>query len=185
MRVIAGKAKGLGLSSPKGLSTRPTSGLVRGAIFSMLECSAEDWSAILDLYAGTGALGIEALSRGAGRADFVDKSPRCCAIIKENLEHTRLAGQAAVYCLPVKKALPLLDEKYGIVFMDPPYQDPSIPALLEELTSSQLIGPGATIVVERWRRVGLGDIYGSFRLVKELHHGDTCISVYQFGRGGN
>ena len=185
MRVIAGEAKGLRLNAVRGSFVRPTSGLVRGAIFSMLESMARDWSRVLDLYAGTGALGIEALSRGAGWADFVDNNPRCCAIIRENLEHAGLASRAAVHCCTAEKALSLPGGDYGIVLIDPPYQDPSTPTLLEELASSPLVGPASTIVLERWRRLEIGAVYGMFRLVKDLRHGDTCISVYQFEGEGN
>ena len=86
MRVIAGKAKGHRLKVLKGTITRPATDLVRGAIFSILENSKSDWEQVLDLFSGSGALGIEALSRGASWADFVEQEPRCCAIIRENLE---------------------------------------------------------------------------------------------------
>ncbi len=91
MRVIAGRAKGHQLKVPKGTGTRPATDLVRGAIFSILETTTSNWSRVLDLFAGSGALGIEALSRGAGWVDFVEREPRCCSIIRENLEKTKLA----------------------------------------------------------------------------------------------
>src|SRR4030042_6735847 len=123
MRVIAGKAKGHHLKAPKGSLIRPTSDLVRGAIFAILDSVATNWSRVLDLYAGTGALGIEALSRGAGWADFVEREVRCCNVIKENLEQTKLSESAHVYCCTVRKALSFLKEFYGIVLLDPPYND--------------------------------------------------------------
>jgi 16S rRNA (guanine(966)-N(2))-methyltransferase RsmD len=88
MRVIAGKAKGHQLRFPRGTTTRPATDLVKGAIFSILDNLADDWSQVLDLFSGSGQLGIEALSRGAGWVDFVEREPRCCAIIKQNLEKT-------------------------------------------------------------------------------------------------
>jgi len=111
MRVIAGKAKGHQLRVAKGTVTRPATDLVRGAIFSILESMTNDWSQVLDLYAGSGALGIEALSRGAGWVDFVEREPRCCDIIRQNLEKTRLAAQAHVYCCGVTKAISFLDKE--------------------------------------------------------------------------
>lgn len=179
MRIIAGTAKGKHLKSPKGVSLRPTSDLVRGAVFSILESLATDWSSVLDLYAGTGSLGIEALSRGAQRADFVEHNPRCCAIIKENLENAGLASQAHVYCSRVTKALSFLKERYSIILMGPPYADLSIPEILEQLANSCLVGPGTTIAVEHSYRLPLSPNYGNFQLIKERCHGDTCISVYQ------
>ena len=85
MRVITGTAKGHRLQAPKVTTTRPATDLVRGAIFSILESITDDWSLVLDLFSGSGALGIEALSRGAGWVDFVEKSPQCCDIIRLNL----------------------------------------------------------------------------------------------------
>jgi 16S rRNA (guanine966-N2)-methyltransferase len=179
MRVIAGKAKGKYLKSPKGVSLRPTSDLVRGAIFSILESLVTDWSSVLDLYAGTGSLGIEALSRGAEWVDFVEHNPKCSAIIKENLENAGLAAQAHVYTCSVAKALSLLNRRYGIILMGPPYADSSISEILEQLANSGLVGEGTTIVVEHSLRLPLSPNYGDFRRVKERHHGDTRISVYQ------
>ena len=183
MRVIAGKAKGRGLKSLRGSGIRPTSDLVRGAIFSMLESVATDWTRVLDLYAGTGALGIEALSRGAEWADFVEKNPRLCALIKENLEHTGFAPQSTVYCVSVAKALSILDGKYGILLMDPPYANSSITATADKLASSHLVGKESTLVIEHSRRVPLEERYGDFHQVKNLRHGDSYVSVYQYNEG--
>lgn len=171
------------MKSLRGLGIRPTSDLVRGAIFSMLESVATDWSRVLDLYAGTGALGIEALSRGSEWADFVERNPRLCALIKQNLEHSGLAAQGAVYCVTASKALSILAGKYGIVLLDPPYADPSITTTAEELTSSRLVGEDSTIVVEHSRRAPLKERYGDFRQVRNLRHGDSCVSVYQYSGG--
>ena len=120
MRVIAGTAKGHRLKAPKWTGTRPATDLVKGAIFSILENTTDNWELVLDLFSGSGALGIEALSRGAGWVDFVEKQPRCCAIIRENLEKTKLAVKAHVYCCSVVKALTFLDREYSIILMDHP-----------------------------------------------------------------
>src|SRR3989304_6215810 len=105
--VIAGRAKGPPPAAPaRGGATRPTSDLVRGAIFSALDSMGADLSRALDLYAGSGALGIEALSRGARRSDFVEKDPRACASIRQSLSKTGFEGQGEVLCLPVERALP-------------------------------------------------------------------------------
>jgi len=183
MRVIAGKAKGHRLKSLRGLDIRPTSDLVRGAIFSMLESVATDWSRVIDLYAGTGALGIEALSRGAEWADFVERKPRLCALIKQNLERTGLAKQGTVYCVTTAKALSLLDREYGILLLDPPYDDASITTIAEKLVSSRLVGVESTIVIEHSRRMPLKERYGDFHQIKKLRHGDSFISVFQYTEG--
>jgi len=180
MRVIGGKAKGHGLKSLRKSGIRPTSDMVRGAIFSMLESAASDWSRVLDLYAGTGALGIEALSRGAEWADFVEQKPRLCALIKDNLEHTGFAAQGTVYCMSVEKALSVLKETYGILLMDPPYNEPHISATADKLAASALMGKESTLVIEHSRRVQLNKRFGDFEQVKELSHGDSHVSVYQY-----
>ncbi len=184
MRVIAGEAKGLSLKGVRGKGLRPTSERVREAIFSALTALPTDWSRVLDLYAGTGAVGIEALSRGAEWADFVEQNPRFCAIIKENLHRTGLSLRAKVYCLEVRKALSILKQRYSLVFLDPPYNDPSLPSALTALASSSLVGPGTIIAAEHSTRLSLGDFYGSFRLAKVLRHGDAAVSIFCFGGEG-
>lgn len=179
MRVIAGKAKGHRLKFPKGTTTRPATDLVRGAIFAILENMTSDWSQVLDLFSGSGALGIEALSRGAGWVDFVDSEPRCCGIIKENLEKTKLAAQADIYCLSVARALPLLDKEYSIILMDPPYSNTSIGNLIAQLATSRLVGANSAVVVTHSPRLPLNPTYATLHLIKEHRHGDSCISIYQ------
>jgi len=178
MRVIAGKAKGQWLKSPRKSPIRPTTALVRGAIFSMLESTANSWSQVIDLFAGTGALGIEALSRGAEWADFVEQNPRCCAVIGENLERLRLTSQAKVYCCPVERALHLLGEEYDIIFADPPYSGPPLVNTLEELLGSKIVGAKATVVVQHSSHQQLPLTLRWLQLVKQRHYGDTWVSIY-------
>jgi 16S rRNA (guanine(966)-N(2))-methyltransferase RsmD len=179
MRVITGTAKGHHLKYPKGTKTRPATDLVRGAIFSILENIAEDWSQVLDLFSGSGALGIEALSRGAGWVDFVESEPKCCAIIKENLAKTKLSAQAHVYCCSVAKALTILDKEYDIILMDPPYSDVSIGDFITQLADSRLVGERTTVMVTHSPHLTLEKSYAAISLVKEHRHGDSCISIYR------
>ena len=144
-----------------------------------MESLDSDWSSVLDLYAGTGSLGIEALSRGAQWADFVEHDSRCCAIIKDNLENAGLASQAHVYCCSVTKAVSFLKRRYGIILMGPPYADSSVIETLERLANSRLVGAGTTVVVEHSLRLPLSSTYGNFHLIKDRRHGDTCISIYR------
>ena len=181
MRVITGKAKGRQLKFPKGTTTRPATDLVRGAIFSILENTVDDWSLVLDLYSGSGALGIEALSRGAGWVDFVEREPRCCGIIKENLEKTKLAAQAHIYCCSVAKALFFLDKEYSIILMDPPYSNTSIGNVIEQLADSKLVGIDTTLVVTHSPHLSLNLAYTPLNLVKEHRYGDSYIAVYRKG----
>ena len=178
MRVIAGTAKGLYLRFPKGAPTRPATELVRGAVFSMLENMPGGWDKVLDLFSGSGAMGIEALSRGAGWVDFVDREPKCCAIIKENLESTKLANKAHVHCTNVSRAISFLDKEYDIILMDPPYADTSIGSTIEHVADSRLVGPDTTVVVTHSPRLHLDSSYASLNLIKEHRHGDSCIAIY-------
>jgi len=179
MRVIAGKAKGHRLKVPKGTITRPATDLVRGAIFSILETTTSDWTQVLDLFSGSGALGIEALSRGAGWVDFVDREPRCCDIIKQNLEKTKLGAQAHIYCCSVSKALSFLDKEYNIILMDPPYSNSSIGNVIAQLATSKLVGANSIVVVTHSPHLSLNSTYAPLKLIKERRHGDSCIAIYQ------
>jgi len=124
-------------------------------------------------------MGIEALSRGAGWVDFVDHEPRCCDIIRQNLEKTKLAAQAHVYCCSVAKAISFLDKEYNIIIMDPPYSDLSINSLVARLATSKLVGTNSIVVVTHSPRLRLNSSYAPLNLIKERRHGDSCIAVYR------
>jgi len=179
MRVIAGIAKGCILKAPKGTRTRPATELVRGAIFSILEAATSDWGQVLDLFSGSGALGIEALSRGAGWVDFVEHEPRCCAIIKQNLEKTGLGDSAHVYCCSVARAISFLDKEYNIILMDPPYRNTHIDKTILQLANSKLVGEESVVVVTHSPHRPLNSTYASLNLIKEHHHGDSVIALYR------
>ncbi len=184
MRVIAGTARGHHLKFPRGTRTRPATDLVRGAIFSILENMACGWDNVLDLFSGSGALGIEALSRGAGWVDFVESEPRCCGIIKENLEKTKLADRAHVYCCDVTKAIAFLEKEYDIVIMDPPYSNRAIGGVITQLAASRLVGKNTKVVVTHSPHLTLNPSYDKISMVKEHRHGDSCISIFRKeGRG--
>jgi 16S rRNA (guanine966-N2)-methyltransferase len=179
MRVIAGQAKGLRLKRPAVYHLRPTSDLVRGAIFDILVSLGADSTRVLDLYAGSGALGIEALSRGAHWCDFVEQDRAACAIIRENLALAGFQERGQVHCLPVEKALNRLRGPYDLVLMDPPYGGEGAEAVVARVAGSPLVGSGSTLVVEHpWRRLP-ADHWGPFALVSRKRHGDTGVSIYQ------
>ena len=181
MRVIAGRAKGHQLKAPRGTITRPATDLVKGAIFSILENITDDWSQVLDLFSGSGQLGIEALSRGAGWVDFVEREPRCCAIIKQNLEKTGFSSQAHVYRCSVAKAISFLEKEYNIILMDPPYSDSSIGDLINQLAESRLVGDNSVVVVTHSSLLPFNAAYGALSLIKEHRHGDSCIAIFRKG----
>jgi len=179
VRVIAGKAKGQRLKVPKVTVTRPATDLVRGAIFSILENTTDDWEQVLDLFSGSGALGIEALSRGAAWVDFVERDRRCYTIIKENLEKTGFSTQAHIYCCNVVKAFTFLDKEYSIILMDPPYSEPSIGNLVSQLSVSRLMGERTVLVVTHSPHFPLIPTPAALKLAKEHRHGDSIITLYR------
>lgn len=181
MRISGGKTKGTQLKTLRKHSIRPTTNVARQAIFSILENTANSWRRALDLYAGSGALGIEALSRETEWVDFVDHRKKCCDIIKSNLEKTGGLGKAHIYCCSVNKAVAFLSNNYDIIFIDPPYSDPSTNNLLVTLANSKLVGGNSSIVVCHANRFPLNPDYNGLRLVKQRHYGDTFISIYQKG----
>jgi 16S rRNA (guanine(966)-N(2))-methyltransferase RsmD len=148
-------------------------------IFNMLENYAEDWSSVLDLYAGSGALGIEALSRGAERAVFVDKSPDACAAIKRNLAQLGFEESGTILRQTAESALQGLTGQFGIVFLDPPYADDGVDGVLRQIGESGLLSPDAVVVVEhrRSRRFDAG--FRNLEAFRERRHGDTVVSLFR------
>lgn len=181
MRVITGSAKGHRLKAPKGLGTRPMLDRVKEALFGVLEGYGPIRGRVLDLYAGTGSLGIECLSRGASWADFVEQSANVCRIIRENLEHTRLVERAQVHQRPVGRFLAQLrpESKYDIIIMDPPYADPAIEDTIRAVIASDLIAEEGLLIVGHSPRVELADEYEPLRRLKFRRLGDSCFSIYE------
>ncbi len=179
MRIISGSAKGRQLKAPKG-RTRPTSDLVRGAIFDMLASMGAPLvgGRVLDLYAGSGALGLEALSRGARWVDFVEQDPLAAQTIKQNLAALGFADRAKVYKLTARRALRVVEGPYDIIFMDPPYSLPNFVGAVEEVVRSGPAGPGTVLVVEHPRHVTLPDELDGFALVRQRAYGGTAVSIY-------
>jgi 16S rRNA (guanine(966)-N(2))-methyltransferase RsmD len=179
MRVTGGKVKGIRLKTLSGHSIRPTTSVVRQAIFSLLENRATNWSQVLDLYAGSGALGIEALSRRAEWVDFVDHRKSCCDIIKTNLVKMGELHRAHIYCCNVSKALSFLNDSYDIIFIDAPYSNLSMNDLLTNLAKSKLLRENSTIVLCHANRFPINSDYDGLHLVKQRRYGDTFIFIYQ------
>lgn len=178
MRVIAGEAKGRPLQAPRSSATRPTSDLVKGAIFDMLAALGRRDGRVLDLYAGSGALGIEALSRGAGAAVFVDGQRQACATIQRNLQATGLVERAQVVCAPLPAALRSLAGAFDLVLLDPPYASTELDQVLDELVARRLLQPEAVVVVEHSRRREPPEPPAGLTLWRTRRHGDTGIAIY-------
>lgn len=185
MRVIAGSAKGRHLKGPparrkgdRSSGIRPSSDMVRGATFSALDAMEADFTRVLDLYAGTGALGIEALSRGAAWCDFVERDRVMSEVVRENIALTGFGEQAKVYPITAEKALERITGPYTLVLADPPYAAGATIDLLESLAVSPLLAPHATIVLEHSARDEPRGDLGRFHLAKVLRHGDSAVSIY-------
>ena len=186
MRVIAGTARGRRLKSPparprgRASPVRPSSDLMRGAIFSALASLNAGLSRVLDIYAGSGALGIEALSRGAEWCDFVERDPAACAVIRENLRLTGFESSAIVHCIPAESAATRLSGPYTLVLADPPYADAQASSVLQHLASSALIECGHTILVlEHGARSEPAAAVGPLALLNSRRHGDSAVSIYR------
>ena len=178
MRIIAGAFKGRRLAPVKG-RIRPTAAKVREAVFSILG-TAVGGLRVLDLFAGTGALGIEALSRGAAVAVFVEDHPESLKVLRRNLEDLGLADRTTVWPLPVTTALKKLagrGERFGLAFLDPPYGGGAAAALLA-LASLSLLTPGARVVVEHSRRESLPEACGGLTRLTVRRYGDTQVAFY-------
>lgn len=181
MRVVGGAAKGRRLKGATISGARPTSELVRGAIFNILGSLDLRPVKVLDMFAGSGSLGIEALSRGAAQADFVERHPRQCAALRENLVTTGFTDIAKVYCMDVDKGLAILEGGYNVVLMDPPYKLTSLNQVLDELSGSGLLEPGATVVVGHSKRLSLESDYHGLGRVGNYRYGDSAVDFYKMG----
>jgi 16S rRNA (guanine966-N2)-methyltransferase len=179
MRVISGEAKGRPLFGPAGTFTRPMQDKIKETLFSMLYSLGVQGDRIADLYAGTGAIGIEALSRGATQADFVDKNAEACDVVRKNLARTGLADRARVHKLTVPGFIARQHEPYDLVFLDPPYADPEIGATMQQLADSSLIQSGTVVAIGHWPRLDLPEEIGRLSRLRRRCHGDSCISLYQ------
>lgn len=182
MRVITGSAKGHHLKAPKGMGTRPMLDRVKESLFSVLEGYGPIRGKVLDLYAGTGSLGIECLSRGASAADFVEQNAHVCRIIRENLDHTKFIERAHVHCMPVTRYVQAVGirEKYAIILMDPPYADPHIEQTIGQIVAAELGANEGLLIVGHSPRVALADAYGRCQRLKYRRLGDSCFSIYEW-----
>ena len=183
MRVISGSAGGLTLTVPKGHKIRPTADRVRESVFNILasRLSLIDID-VLDLFAGTGGLGIEALSRGGRSAVFVDASPDAQKVIRTNLKTTKLLHRGRMLRAAALTGIRILENqglRFGGVFLDPPYQEGWVDKTLRRLARSSVLLPGAWVVVEHARQEAGADSYTSLVLTDRRRYGTTGVSFYQ------
>ncbi len=174
MRVIAGSAKGRPLKLDRRSAVRPTSDKLREAMFSTLAFAVPDRK-VLDLFAGTGALGIEALSRGAATATFVDSDRSAVAMIRANLEATGLSDRAAVVHAAAERFVASGGGPFDLVLMDPPYLSGVPYGVLRGLLEQGMLAPDATLVVETSSRLGEIEVPAGYRLQQHRRYGDSAL----------
>jgi 16S rRNA (guanine966-N2)-methyltransferase len=181
MRIIAGKYKSRRLEAPQGIETRPTSDRLRETLFNVVASGIEG-SVWLDLFAGTGAIGIEALSRGARGAYFVESASAAAWVIRKNLHTLEIKDGAEVMERDVAEALRMLDAKQvkcDFVFLDPPYRKlGDYERVLSFLSQSRLLNPGSRVIAEHDRHFDPGDTFALLRRYRVLRQGDAVLSFY-------
>lgn len=184
VRITGGVHRGRRLRLPRSANLRPTSDRVRSAVFSILGADRLRDAPVLDLYAGSGVLGLEALSRGAAGAVFVESDARRCRHIRDALEALGLADRGSVHNGRVERALgTLTTEGFGVVFADPPYALTDWRPLMRLLNRAGLLAEGAVVAAEHRHDTGLADEYGGLALLTRRRYGDTAISIYEKGEG--
>lgn len=178
-RIVAGTLGGRRLTMPPGRTTRPTSDRVREALFSSLATLVElDGCRFADLYAGSGAVGIEALSRGAAHALFVEQDPRTARVLKANLAALGVAGDAAVVVAPVARAVVApAAAPYDVVFADPPYElpDSDLTGVLDHLVAGGWLAPDSLVVLERGTRSGAPSWVQGLTGLRSRRYGETTL----------
>ena len=178
MRVITGKARGVNLKTPEGLQTRPTTDRVKEAMFSIIQFDIPGMK-VLDLFGGTGQLGIEALSRGAKEAVFVDAGDKACALIRENLRRCKMEDQAKVIRADYLDYLSRCRETFGIILLDPPYAEVFLENAIKKITEIDILQSGGIIVAERPLGKELPWEFEGYTRSKDYKYGKTLITLYR------
>ncbi len=178
MRVITGKARGIQLKTPDGMLTRPTADRVKEALFSIINFDIPEAS-VLDLFGGTGQLGIEALSRGARSAVFVDAREDACKLIRENLKRTKLESQGRVVRSDYLEYLSRCREKFDIILLDPPYAEVFLENALKRITEIDILHSNGIIVTERPLGKELPWEFEGFARSRDYKYGKTLLTIYR------
>ena len=178
MRVISGSARGITLAAPDGMLTRPTSDRVKEALFSIVQFDLPG-TRVLDLFGGTGQLGIEALSRGAASAVFVDFREEACRLIRENLRKTRLESEATVVRCDYLQYLKGCHEQFDIVILDPPYAEVFLENALKMLVEIDILQSGGIIVAERPLGKELPWEFEGFTRSRDYKYGKIILTLYR------
>ncbi|MEE0111504.1 MAG: 16S rRNA (guanine(966)-N(2))-methyltransferase RsmD [Oscillospiraceae bacterium] len=178
MRVITGKARGVQLKTPDGMLTRPTTDRVKEALFSIINFDIPG-AKVLDLFGGTGQLGIEALSRGAKSAVFVDAREDACKLIKENLKRTKMEQDSRVIRSDYADYLSRCREQFDIIFLDPPYAEVFLENALKRITEIDILQSNGIIVTERPLGKELPWEFENYTRSRDYKYGKTLLTIYR------
>ena len=178
MRVITGKARGVQLKTPQGMQTRPTADRVKEALFSIINFDLPG-ARVLDLFGGTGQLGIEALSRDAQSAVFVDAGADACRLIQENLKRTKLDGQGRVVRGDYMEYLNKCRETFDIILLDPPYGEVFLENALKRITEIDILETNGIIVTERPLGKELPWEFNGYTRSRDYKYGKTLLTIYR------
>ncbi|MBQ3355820.1 MAG: 16S rRNA (guanine(966)-N(2))-methyltransferase RsmD [Oscillospiraceae bacterium] len=177
MRVITGSARGTNLKAPDGLATRPTADRVKQALFNIIQY--EIAGSVLDLFAGSGQLGIEALSRGAAHAVFIDERTDAIRVIRENLRRTHLEEKAEVICSDYLSYLSRCRKRFRLIFLDPPYAEKSLENAIKRISEIDILAEGGIIIAERPLGKPLNDKFPGLVRSKDYNYGKTTITLFR------
>ena len=177
MRVITGTARGRRLGELKGMETRPTAGKVKEGVFSALQFDIEG-RRVLDLFAGTGQMGIEALSRGAASCVFVDRRRDAAELVRENLAVCGLSGRAQVVCGDAMGYLASLRSKFDLIFLDPPYADDVLERAIAHIARFDILSDRGIIVAESPAEKTLPALSAPYGIYREYRYGKIKVTVY-------
>ena len=180
MKIGSGRLRGRNLDCPPGRQTRPTSGRLKKALFDIVAPRLPGVR-VLDLFAGAGALGLEAISRGASWVTFVERSRAGSVAIGNNLDNLEITDQAEVLRRDVRSAITVLaeiGEPFQFILLDPPYGSDIHASVLGLIDSRSLLAPDGIVIVEHHHKRALSDEYGKLRRVRQVRAGESCLSFY-------
>ncbi len=181
MKIGGGKFRGMHIEAPSGRKTRPTGGRLKKSLFDILAPRLPD-ARVLDLFAGAGALGLEALSRGASHVTFVERNRAAANAIRKNLERIQLTEQAELLQRDAESAINFLaggHEAFDLVLLDPPYRADIHAALIQKIGAAALAKPGGLVILEHHHKTPLADSYAGLAKVREVRAGESCLTFFE------
>ncbi len=179
VRIIAGEFRGRNINCSEGTAVRPTSSMARAAIFNVLQ-QLGPWRRVLDLYAGSGALGLEALSRGAESIVLVERGADPAGVIKANLVSLQVTDRAKLYAVDALEYLKNCGERFHLILADPPYPDRCLPDILQAVEHGQTLEKPGTLVIQHSIKENSPEIFGLLKRWKTKAYGRTQVSFYRY-----